>query len=167
MDDLTETQNAYCFHVTSHGPGTAHISCFWHGEEVQTLTVENPEYPDAILEWSFEGFATLPELHDVPNPEAEPLFVGTEMVWSALAQGVSEPELISDHPEVIDVVNCVRYTLPTQSWIQNTYTWSTVIGNPGTATVSLRLNGEIIKSWTIHAVAAEEEPNAEENQPEP
>ena len=139
IDGLADDQCAYVYKVSASCAGTAHITCWFNGEAVRVLTIENPEYEECVLRTDLD--------YIWGDWTSDSCVAGTFMRFDILVQGWTAPELRIDNPEILSVYQSFEHT--TQSWITKGYIWEVTAQNPGTAHVSAVLNGETVKTWTI------------------
>ena len=133
--------------------GTAHVYCSLNGEAAGEITIDTPEYPDQFLsaEVRQAGFHTTDDLAYC--------YTDTYIMINTVFQGRSKPELSTDNPDVFQFYNrCVGYSGGSiKHWSQRGWFWDGRIIGPGDANLYLKLNGEIVRTWTVHAVDWETE----------
>ena len=139
----------YRWKVSISGPGTANLYCMLGEENTHVLTVENPEHPDRIIR-------TEPS----ESPEDRLINLKQTLTIDTFVEGLAVPELHSDNPDVIRVDNerdrrelfgatFIEGVFVKSNWANRFFRWSLQPASPGIAHLTLTLNGEVQKSWTV------------------
>ena len=153
MKDYPNGQGYYCI-VTFLNSGTAHIYCSLNGERVKTITVYTPEYPDQLLDVD----VTVSTMYGATEHHTlEVCENGSRVRIQALFQGRGKVELTTDNPAVVDLGTLRTYIGGNIThWSQEGWFSDSVIVGPGEAHIYLKLNGEVVRTWNVHAVEAEQ-----------
>lgn len=163
--DLREGQTGYMWLATFHGSGTAHVYCVLDGEITHVLTVTNPEYPETIL-----------ECYKDIDSDIDSDSICLKLDWyeriCIVVQGLTEPTVYLDRPDVVRAGELQSFDGGNTNWIHRGYYVYITPLQPGTAHLSVSLNGTVYKTFAVtvlneYCFPPQTEPTEETTEPAP
>ena len=153
--DLKPGETGYMWSISVVGSGNARIFCTLNGEIYREFTITNPEHPPKLLgaELSQEADA-----YGQLNCQT-----GERLWFSLVVQGESEPEISTDRPEVIRLGPLSGFMgRGIEHWYEHGFFVNSTIVGAGDAHIYVKLNGETVKTYAVHAADRDEiEPSEE------
>ena len=142
--------------IVNHGPGTAHLTVDFGGGQVLRFTVINPEYPEKVIETSSSVYTREASLN-MENRGFEDCYPESSWEIKTIVQGFAVPELTTDNPAVFQPAAFEGFYSGETTWIRRGWKATGNLVGAGDAHIFLKLNGEVVHTWTVHAYADPEE----------
>ena len=150
-NDIAEGTTRYTFIINYLSGGTAHLFCRLNGETVASLTLNNAYYSPTIPEEGVDFWNWKPEdgvISDVAVGSCETLIVNTMYTRPPYTSEILYPELSTDRPDIVQIIytnqeNNGGLESGTLGW------WDLRVENPGTAHLTLSINGQAVKTYTL------------------
>lgn len=161
--DLKPEETGYSWLVTIVGSGSARIFCTLEGEIFREFTVTNPEHPPKLVWAEAEAAGQCADAYGQLNCVS-----GNYLRVSLIVQGDSEPEISTDRPEVVRLGPLSGFTGGRiEHWYEHGFFADSTIVGAGDAHIYVKLNGETVKTYSVHAADRDEiEPSEETDQTE-
>ena len=158
--DLKPGETGYCWRISVVGSGNARIFCTLKGEIYREFTITNPEHPPKLLRAELSQEA---DAYGQLNCQT-----GESLWFSLVVQGESEPEISTDRPEVIRLGPLSGFTGGgIEHWYEHGFFVNSSIVGAGDAHIYVKLNGETVKTYSVHAADRDEiDPSEETDQTE-
>ena len=152
MPELVEEGTyIYSFSVKYLREGTAHISCRLNGETVGSLTLSNQSYQPMIPEEGISFWGWEPIGDALPDAKVgDTVLLNVEARFTTLIYQPEYlyPEVSTDRP---DLVQLRFLTQGTGKYSDGTSAaWDVVFKGCGTAHLTISLNGEVVKTYTVN-----------------
>ena len=149
--DTSETRHEFSCFVTILSGGVGHIYCTVNGKDPHVITVTVAEFVDQILSVDVPLYPS--SYADEFADGVEHAAVGSAFRISVLVRSLhgTVPECTTDAPAVVSIGAVTEDENDPLAQHQITYYISGTIIGPGDAHIYLSLNGNVEKTWTVHA----------------
>ena len=147
--DLKPNETGYFWLVSVVGSGYARIFCALNGEIYREFTITNPEHPPKLIREKVSVLST--GSGDNAHNRMEDCLTGSWFLIDLVVQGEIKPEITTDHPEIASIVMEPYTGGEITKWYEHGFFVYCRIVGAGDAIIYVRLNGEIVASYNIHA----------------
>ena len=144
---LQPGETGYAWVVSIVGSGNARIFCTLEGKLFREFTVTNPAHPPKLIHAEAEAHGQTADAYNQLN-----CVTGDYLRVSLIVQGDSEPEISTDRPEVVRLGRVQTFIGGgIEHWYEHGFFADSSIVGAGDANIYVKLNGEIVAVYTIHA----------------